>query len=373
MQEAMAAALTAWPSQGIPLKPAAWLARTARNRAIDRFRREAKFAEKAAMAAALHAATLSDNSDLDWFPDERLRLIFTCCHPVLSVQAQVALTLKTVRGLSVKQVARAFICPESTMAQRIVRAKRTLKSQAIAYRIPEPDELGGRLHAVLAVLYLIFNEAYQTPAQNVSIDLGTEAIRLARLVDKLLPDTPETIGLLALMLLHEARRPARFDEHGTLITLEEQNRALWKHVQIETAAALVDRALSMGRVGPYQLQASIAALHAQAARAIDTDWPQIVALYGLLARVQPSEIVELNRAAAIAMVEGPDTGLKLLAELDGSPRLKNYSLLPAARADLLRRAGRNQAALAAYQQALSLAGPAAERRYYANRITELSG
>ncbi len=372
LQEASTAALHTWPVKGIPLKPAAWLARTARNRAIDRFRRDARFAEKAAMAAALHEANHSE-AEPDWFPDERLRLIFTCCHPALPLEAQVALTLKTIGGLSVAQVASAFVIPEVTAAQRIVRAKRKLKSEAVTYRTPELDELGGRLDAVLSVLYLIFNESYQTPPDNSVVDLATEAIRLTRILDKLLPESPEIIGLLALMLLHHARRTARFDQDGVLITLEEQDRSLWQHTQIEAGAVLVNRALRMGHVGPYQLQASIAALHAQSASAEETDWPQIVALYGLLARMQPSAVVELNRAAAIAMVDGADAGLELLAALSGSPQLKNYSLLPGARADLLRRAGRTPEALEAYRQALSIAGPRSERRYYENRITELSG
>lgn len=370
LQEALTSALDAWPRQGIPGNPAGWLATTARNRGIDRFRRETLHAEKAREIIAL-AEQVPETSESEDFPDERLRLIFTCCHPALAEEARVALTLRSVCGLGTDQIAAAFLVPGPTMAQRLVRAKRKIRDAGIPYRVPEPDTLPERLGSVLAVLYLVFNEGYQQPAPVQDVDLSAEAIRLARLLDYLMPHEPEIIGLLALMLLHHARSSGRFDAERVLIPLEEQDRAGWDRASIEEGEQLVEGALRMGRVGPYQIQAAIAALHAGAASADQTDWPQIAALYGLLERINPSRVIALNQAAAIAMAHGPSAGLERIAALEAGGELDNYSLLPAAKADLLRRAGRYDEALVAYREACALSNRTSEYAYYQRRIAEL--
>lgn len=377
LQEALATALDKWPAQGAPDNPAAWLATTAKNRAIDRLRRNARFTEKSDQIAADQAYLHDDGSiestldDETGFPDERLRLIFTCCHPALAIEAQIALTLRTICSLSTEQIASAFLMPATTMAQRLVRAKRKIRDARIPYRVPEPAELDERLDAVLAVLYLVFNAGFERPPGDGDADLCAEAIRLARLVDRLLPDSPEVIGLLALMRLHHARASGRFDLDGVLVTLERQDRSNWDRQAIEEGLTLVERALRMGQVGPYQIQAAIAALHAEASKPEDTDWPQIAALYALLQRINPSDVIELNRAAATAMVQGPQAGLEMIEVIESAGKLAHYSLLHAAKADLLRRVGELALALTAYHRACSLSTNESERSYYLKRIDEL--
>ncbi|MGI9334700.1 MAG: RNA polymerase sigma factor [Gammaproteobacteria bacterium] len=377
LQEAFATALDKWPAQGVPARPAAWLATTARNRAIDKLRRSARFTERSDRLADEIARSNDDacnqeyEADEDGFPDERLRLIFTCCHPALTIEAQIALTLRIVCSLSTEQIATAFLVPETTMAQRLVRAKRKIRDARIPYRVPEPADLDERLDAVLAVLYLVFNAGFQRPPETDGADLCVEATRLARLVDRLLPGTPEVIGLLALTLLHHARANGRFDLDGVLVTLERQDRSSWNRAAIGEGLLLVERALGMGQVGPYQIQAAIAALHAEATQPEDTDWPQIAALYGLLKRIDDSDVIELNRAAAIAMARGPQAGLALIEAIERKNSLAHYSLLHAAKADLLRRTGRHGLAVAAYRRASALASSESERSYYRLRIAEL--
>jgi RNA polymerase sigma-70 factor (ECF subfamily) len=370
-QEAFASALATWPRDGIPRRPGAWLTTAARNRANDRLRRAAAGAAKLREVAVL-VRDPDDEPPAEEIPDERLRLIFTCCHPALPFPARVALTLRTLAGMSTAEIARAFLTAEPSMAQRLVRAKRKIREAGIPYRVPPAELLPKRLSAVLAVLYLIFNQGYdEIPDEGAANRaLTAEAIRLARVLVGLTPHEPEPRGLLALMLLHEARRATRTAD-GVLVPLEEQDRSRWDKELITEGVATVEDALAMRRAGPYQLQAAIAACHATAPDAASTDWPQIAALYAELARLAPSPVVELNRAVAVAMADGVEAGLRLVDDLAASGRLEGYHLLPATRADLLRRAGRPGEAKAAYEDALALAPTEAERRYLEGRLHEL--
>ena len=375
-QEAFAVAVEQWAASGVPESPRAWIIQTARHKAIDRIRRRARLAEKLdayAISEPMGAAEGPDY-DPDQIPDDRLRLIFTCCHPALSLEAQVGLTLRTLGGLETDEIARAFLVPVATMAQRLVRAKGKIRDAGIPYSVPDTRELAARLDAVLTVIYLIFTEGY-APTRGerlVRTDLCAEAIRLGRLVRALMSPPPaEATGLLALMLLHDSRREARLDEAGDLVLLEDQDRRRWNRAQIAEALPLVAEAL---RGGPsaFALQAAIASLHCQAARPEATDWPQIVRLYDLLARAQPSPIVFLNRAAAVAMVQGPRAALTLIDELAAGNELDRYHLLHAARADLLRRLGANAEAASSYARALLLVTNDAERRFLERRLREVS-
>ena len=367
-QEAFTAAVDQWRTSGVPNSPRAWIIQTARHKAIDQIRRRARFEEQRASHSP--STTIEEPSEI---PDDRLRLIFTCCHPALALEAQVALTLRTLGGLETDEIARAFLVPEATMAQRLVRAKRKIRDAGIPYSVPAAIDMPERIDAVLTVIYLVFNEGYApTRGENlVRTDLCAEAIRLGHLVRSLMTPPPaEATGLVALMLLHDSRRGARLDDAGDLVVLEEQDRSRWDQGKIAEALPLVEEALR-GGPGPFALQAAIAALHCQAARPEDTDWPQIVRLYDVLERLQPSPIVSLNRAVAVAMVDGPRHGLALIDALAAAGDLGNYHLLHAARADLLRRMGSSEEAAESYKRALALVTNESERRFLERRLREL--
>ena len=377
LQDAIVAALESWPAGGIPDSPLAWLLTTAKRKAVDRLRRETQRSDKQ-QAALAWAADGQQEADMSAIEDDRLRLVFTCCHPALAADAQVALTLRLIGGLSVTEIARAFLVTETTMAQRLVRAKRKIRSAAIPYQVPSDAILPDRLPQVLAVIYLIFTEGYSASAGDdlIRSDLCAEAIRLGRLLAELMPGEPEVDGLLALMLLHHARGPARVDSAGDLVLLAEQHRSRWNRGQIAEGVALLDKALRrsrrLGEPGPYQLQAAIAALHDQAPTARDTDWPQIKALYAELYRRWPSPVVGLNAAVATAMADGPAKGLAQLDVLADNDRLRTHHLYHAARADLLTRMGRTCDAVAAYRRALELANTTAEQRFLAKQLCGVS-
>jgi RNA polymerase sigma-70 factor (ECF subfamily) len=379
MQEAFASALVTWPEKGVPDNPAAWITAVAHRKLIDHSRRERTRREKQdpllyetptiqqpEAEALFEAVTMP-------YPDDRLRLIFTCCHPALNQDAQVALTLRTLGGLSTPEIARAFLVPEPTMAQRLVRAKRKIQEAKIPYEVPPLSHIRERLTAVQEAIYLIFNEGYSATAGDSLIrrELCAEAIRLARMLCELLPTEPENQGLLALMLLHDSRRDARTDKQGRLITLEDQDRSLWDRTRIDEGMAVIERAISMRRAGPYQLQAAIAALHAEARTPTDTDWRQIAALYEELLRIAPSAVIALNYAVAVAMGEGLEKGLDQIDHLGTSGDLDNYHLFHAARADILRRLGRRGEAASAYREALKLATNKVEQVYLRERLSNL--
>jgi RNA polymerase sigma-70 factor (ECF subfamily) len=375
-QEAFTAAVDQWRVSGVPEFPRAWIIQTARHKAIDRIRSKIRSEEKLESYAASGLVRTIEEPDYDSseIPDDRLRLIFTCCHPALALEAQVALTLRTLCGLETDEIARAFLVPPTTMAQRLVRAKRKIRDAAIPYIVPETQEMAARLAAVLTVIYLVFNEGYAATRGGplVRTDLCAEAIRLGRLVRSLAGPQPpvEATALVALMLLHDARRDARVDDEGDLVVLEKQDRSRWNHSQIAEALSLAAE-VWRGEVGPFSLQAAIAAVHCQAARAEDTDWARIVRYYDLLQRVQPSPIVSLNRAVAIAMVDGPQPALTLIDALVATGDLDDYHLLHAARADLLRRIGSAAEAAKSYERALALVTNGSERRFLERRLHEV--
>jgi RNA polymerase sigma-70 factor (ECF subfamily) len=380
LQEAFAAAVTNWSQVGSPNNPGAWLTTVAHRKLLDAIRRDKTKSDKQPeleyetqrLLPDTEPVLLEDEVD---FPDDRLRLIFTCCHPSLSQEAQVALTLRTLGGLTTAEIARAFLIPETTLAQRLVRAKNKIRVAGIPYEVPPIDVLPQRLASVQAVIYLIFNEGYSstTGEQLVRNDLCAEAIRLGRVLAQLSPNEPENLGLLALMLLQDSRRAARVNDDGELVTLEQQDRSAWDKREIDEGLKLIERALLLGRAGPYQLQAAIAALHAEAKSADETDWAQITALYLLLLRMNPSPIIALNHAAAVTMLEGPEAGLRLIDAAGSSGKLENYYLFHAARGDVLRRLKRVDESIEAYLRAIELTTNRVERQYMRKRIEEIRG
>jgi len=378
LQEAFATAVHSWTEQGPPNNPGAWLTTVAHRKLVDAVRREKTRTDKhnelefetQRLQPAVEIELMEDAVE---YPDDRLKLIFTCCHPSLTQETRVALTLRTLGGLTTGEIARAFLIPEATLAQRLVRAKNKIRHAGIPYEVPPVELLKQRLASVQAVIYLIFNEGYSSSAGEdlVRGDLCAEAIRLGRVLAKLSPDEPENVGLLALMLLQDSRRHARIDADGQLVTLEEQDRLLWDEREINEGLELTEKALRQGRAGPYQLQAAIAALHAEAKSAAETDWSQIAALYRELLRINSSPIIALNHAAAVAMAEGPEVGLELIEAVGDSGKLDNYHLFHASRADLLRRLGRNSEARLAYERAIGLTTNQVEKEYIRKRIAEM--
>jgi RNA polymerase sigma-70 factor (ECF subfamily) len=377
MQDAFAAAVVSWQADGVPDNPAAWITATARRKLIDYARREQTRRNNEGQLLYEYESRSNpiDDEMNQPFEDDRLSLIFTCCHPAINMEAQIALTLRTLGGLTTTEIARAFLVPEGTLAQRLVRAQRKIQQAGIPYQVPAPGSLPERLSAVQKVLYLIFNEGYSASSGDSLLrrELCAEAIRLARTLVELMPQNPENLALLALMLLHDSRRDARSTGDGQLVPLEEQDRSLWHHDQIAEGIPLVERALGRRNPGPYQLQAAIAAIHAEARTAQETDWKQIAALYEILSTIQVSPIVALNHAVAVAMSESVERGLAMIDELGAGGELESYRLYHAARADLLRRMGRNLEAMESYRRALALTSNAVELRYLGRRLSELEG